>query len=70
MERSMKHSSHRNRKSTIQRIVCDGDTVAPASREAHVHALTAALPEARIIKSVLDDHTSRVITFELFSDDR
>lgn len=57
----------RSRKSPIQRIADDGPAVAPASREAHVQQLTAVLPEARVIKSVLDDHTSRVITFELLS---
>jgi hypothetical protein len=60
----------RSKRSAIQRIAADGAAVAPASREAHVQQLTAALPEARVIKSILDDHTSRVITFELLSEER
>ena len=41
--------------------------VAIADRDAFVAELTAALPEARVIKQVADDHTSRVITFELLT---
>lgn len=41
--------------------------VAVDQRHAAVAELTAALPEARVIKRVIDDHTSRVITFELLS---
>jgi hypothetical protein len=40
-----------------------------AERDAFVEQLAAALPEARVIKRVIDDHTSRVITFELLSED-
>jgi hypothetical protein len=32
--------------------------------------LTDALPEARVIRQVNDDHTSRVITFELLTEER
>lgn len=46
----------------------DGE-VALAKRDALVTQLTAALPEARVIKRVLDDHTSRAITFALLSKD-
>jgi hypothetical protein len=40
-----------------------------AEREVFVEELAAALPEARVIKRVIDDHTSRVITFQLLSED-
>ncbi len=50
-----------------KRIV-DG-AVRIAEREAFVAQLQAALPEARVIKRVIDDHTSRVITFELLSEE-
>jgi hypothetical protein len=60
----------RSNKSAIQRFADDGPAVAPASREAHVQQLTAALPEARVIKSILADDTSRVITFELLTEER
>jgi hypothetical protein len=49
----------------VKRIV-EG-AVAVADRDAFVARLTAALPEARVIKQVTDDHTSRVITFELLT---
>jgi len=32
--------------------------------------LTDALPEARVIRQITDDHTSRVITFELLTEER
>lgn len=60
----------RTRKSAIQLLTDDTDVIALPSREAHVAQLREALPEARVIKSVLDDHTSRVITFELLSEER
>lgn len=50
-----------------KRIV-DG-AVAYAERDVFVARLTAALPEARVIQRVIDDHTSRVITFELLSEE-
>ena len=53
------------RNQTFRRIV-DG-AVAIEDRDAFVERLTAALPEARVIKQVTDDHTSRVITFELLT---
>ena len=56
------------RNDTMRRIV-DG-TVAIEDRDAFVARLTAALPEARVIKQVTDDHTSRVITFELLTEQR
>jgi hypothetical protein len=44
------------------------DEIVPvADRDEFVERLTAALPEARVIKQVNDDHTSRVITFELLT---
>jgi hypothetical protein len=54
-------------KPDYKRIV---ESVVPvAERDALVEELRAALPEARVIKRVIDDHTSRVITFELLSED-
>ena len=47
-----------------------GSAVALGEQEAFVDRLTAALPEARVIKQVTDDHTSRVITFELLTKER
>jgi len=35
--------------------------------DAFVARLTAALPEARVIKQISEDDTSRVITFELLT---
>jgi hypothetical protein len=52
--------------SKIKRIADEG-AVALAKREAFVHEVTAALPEARVIQRIIDDHTSRVITFEQLS---
>jgi hypothetical protein len=40
----------------------DGDVV--------LERLTDALPEARVIRQITDDHTSRVITFELLTEER
>ena len=60
----------RKNKSAIQILTDDTDVIALPSREAHVQQLAAALPEARVIKAVLDDHTSRVITFELLTEER
>ena len=48
-----------------KRIV-DG-VVAYADRDAFVERLTAELPEARVIKQIIADDTSRVITFELLT---
>ncbi len=53
------------RNESLRRIV-DG-AVAIEDRDAAVERLRAALPEARVIKKVTDDHTSRVITFELLT---
>jgi hypothetical protein len=52
-------------KAEVKRIA-DG-SVPIADRDEFVARLTAALPEARVIKQVTDDHTSRVITFELLT---
>jgi len=52
-------------KAEVKRLA-DG-AVAIADHDALVARLTAALPEARVIKQVTDDHTSRVITFELLT---
>ena len=41
--------------------------VALEDRDAFLARLTAALPEARVIKQIIDDDTSRVITFELLT---
>ncbi len=41
--------------------------VALADRDAFLARLTAALPEARVIKQIIDDDTARVITFELLT---
>jgi hypothetical protein len=41
--------------------------VALADRDAFMERLTSALPEARVIKQIIDDDTSRVITFELLT---
>lgn len=53
------------RRSELKDLV--GSAVALHDHEAFVERLTAALPEARVIKQVIDDHTSRVITFELLT---
>jgi hypothetical protein len=47
-----------------------GSAVALEEDEAAVARLTAELPEARVIKQVTDDHTARVITFELLTQER
>jgi hypothetical protein len=46
-----------------------GSAIALEEDEAIVDRLTAALPEARVIKQVTDDHTARVITFELLTEE-
>jgi hypothetical protein len=46
--------------------ITDGK-VALEDRDAMLEQLTAALPEARVIKRVTDDHTARVITFQLLT---
>jgi hypothetical protein len=46
--------------------ITDGK-VALEDREAMLEQLMAELPEARVIKRVTDDHTSRVITFQLLT---
>jgi len=43
------------------------ELVAVADRDAFVERLRAELPEARVIKQITDDHTSRVITFQLLT---
>ena len=55
--------SNSERKRIVERAV------AVDEHDVFVAELTAALPEARCIKRVIDDHTSRVITFELLSAD-
>jgi hypothetical protein len=56
------------RNEAFRRIV---DGIVPIDdRDAVVERLTAALPEARVIKQVADDHTARVITFELLTEER
>lgn len=54
--------------SAIKRIATDG-AVAMAARDVFVQQLTDALPEARVIQRINDDHTARVITFELLSEE-
>jgi|KBSMisStaDraftv2_1062788.scaffolds.fasta_scaffold1618522_2 hypothetical protein len=56
-------------KAEVKRIADAAVRIAD-DRDAFVVALTAALPEARVIKQVTDDHTSRVITFELLTEER
>lgn len=41
--------------------------VAIEDRDARLAQLMAELPEARVIKRVTDDHTARVITFQLLT---
>jgi len=50
---------------SVKRIA-DG-RVAIEDRDARLERLMAELPEARVIKRVTDDHTSRVITFQLLT---
>ena len=50
------------------RRIVDG-VVAYEDRDAMVERLTAELPEARVIKQIIDDDTSRVITFELLTEE-
>ncbi len=56
-------------KSDAFKRIADG-AVVTEDRETRVAELTAALPEARVIKQICDDHTSRVITFELLTEER
>jgi hypothetical protein len=53
------------RSDQFKRIVAGA--VALERRDAAVAELAAALPEARVIQRIIDDHTSRVVTFELLS---
>lgn len=46
--------------------IADGK-MAIEDREAQLEQLRAELPEARVIKRITDDHTSRVITFQLLT---
>jgi hypothetical protein len=43
-------------------------SVAFEDGDVFLEQLTDALPEARVIRQVNDDHTSRVITFELLEE--
>jgi hypothetical protein len=54
---------------TDLKTLVDG-VMALEEHDALVERLTAALPEARVIKQVADDHTARVITFELLTQER
>lgn len=54
------------RNECVKRIADDG-RVAIEDRDARLEQLMAELPEARVIKRVTDDHTSRVITFQLLT---
>jgi hypothetical protein len=49
-----------------KRLIVDG-VVVHEDRNSFVSRLTEALPEARVIKQIIDDDTSRVITFELLT---
>ena len=49
--------------------IADGE-IAIEDEAALVEELTAALPEARVIKRLSDVHTARVITFELLTEER
>ena len=55
-------------KQKVQRFV--DSSVAFEDDDAFLELLTDALPEARVIRQVTDDHTSRVITFELLTQER
>lgn len=46
--------------------IADGK-MAIEDRDARLEQLRAELPEARVIKRITDDHTSRVITFQLLT---
>lgn len=48
--------------------IADGK-MAIEDRDARLEQLRAELPEARVIKRITDDHTSRVITFQLLTAD-
>lgn len=54
------------RNECVKRIADDG-RVAIEDRDARLEQLMAELPEARVIKRITDDHTSRVITFQLLT---
>lgn len=54
------------RNQCVKRIADDG-RVAIEDRDARLEQLMAELPEARVIKRITDDHTSRVITFQLLT---
>ena len=53
--------SRDDKKRIVDRVVALPD------RDAFLERLTAVLPEARVIKQIIDDDTSRVITFELLT---
>lgn len=55
-------------KHKVRQIV--DDAIVLDDRDALFEQLTDALPEARVIRQVTDDHTSRVITFELLTQER
>ncbi len=46
--------------------IADGK-MAIEDRQVQLEQLRAELPEARVIKRITDDHTSRVITFQLLT---
>jgi len=46
------------------------DAIVLDDGDALMERLTDALPEARVIRQIIDDHTSRVITFELLTQER
>ena len=46
------------------------DAIVLDDGDAFLERLTDALPEARVIRQITDDHTSRVITFELLTEER
>jgi hypothetical protein len=58
----------RNDEHSIRRIAAHG-AVALERREAFFEEITAALPEARVIDRMAHDPTSRVITFELLTEE-
>jgi hypothetical protein len=55
-------------RSDLKRIA--DSAVALADGEAFVERLTAALPEARVIKQIIEDDTARVITFQRLTEER
>jgi hypothetical protein len=46
------------------------DAIVLDDGDALFERLTDALPEARVIRQITDDHTSRAITFELLTQER